>query len=143
MLKSIIVMKNKIFGLANLQDSSQQIVRIFLATARNYKSSRFNTLDKSYKILDNIPLPKFLWVCEITNEKLYAQGRAYAEIVLDATASKNDKLNQIILLRYPNKLAWKIFDEDIEVLKKRITKSYSNLEKNFDMFTNNLKEIER
>mgnify|MGYP003416546851 FL=1 len=116
-------------------------IRIFLATARNYKESRFKSLSKSYIVIDNIPLPKFIWVCEISTKELYKENKIFGEIILDATASKHDKFNQLILLRYPNKLSYKIFEEPLERLKLRLSINRRDLELTYEMYKNNLKEI--
>ena len=135
------VMRNDIFGLNNFRKIDEPVViRIFLTTSRNYKESRFHTLTKSYQLLDNIPLPKFIWVCEISTKTQYSNSKISAEIVLDATASKNDKFDQLILLRYPKKFSFKLFNENIAQLKNRL-KNRSGLENVYDMYKNNLKEI--
>lgn len=136
------ILNNDIFGLKNLNQQYPSImIRIFLATARNYKESRFKSLPKSYIFIDNIPLPKFIWVCEISTKELYKDNKIFGEIVLDATASKHDKFNQLILLRYPNKISFKIFDEPLDRLKSRLSINRNSLETNYEMYTNNLKEI--
>lgn len=136
------ILNNDIFGLKNLnQKYSSIVIRIFLATARNYKESRFKSLSKSYIVIDNIPLPKFIWVCEISTKELYKENKIFGEIVLDATASKHDKFNQLILLRYPNKLSYKIFEEPLERLKSRLSINRRDLELTYEMYKNNLKEI--
>ena len=74
-------------------------------------------------------------------EKLYADNKIIGEMILDTTASKNDKLNQIIMLRYPNKLAFKVFNEGLENLKDRLKINRTSLEDEYAMHKNNLKEI--
>ncbi|MDE7216846.1 MAG: hypothetical protein K2N20_01985, partial [Helicobacter sp.] len=117
------------------------VIRIFLTTSRNYKASRFQTLEKSYKITDRIPMPKFLWICEISTEEQYRNGKACAEIVLDATASKRDGFESIILLRYPEKFAYKNFDDSLQKLEKDMKLNRSSMEIEFDSFKRNLKEV--
>lgn len=115
--------------------------RIFLATSRNYKAHKFSALGKSYKILDRIPLSKFVWVCEISTEEQYQRGKVCGEIVLDATAAKRDGLDSIFLLRYHKKFAHKHFDDSLQKLEKRLGFNRFLLEIESDSFNLNLKEV--
>lgn len=136
------ILQDNIFGLKNIFPKyTKVVIRIFLTTSRNYKASRFQTLEKSYKITDRIPMPKFLWICEISTEEQYRNGKACAEIVLDATASKRDGSESIILLRYPEKFAYKNFDDSLQKLEKDIKWNRLLMEREFDSFKRNLKEV--
>jgi len=138
------ILKDKFLGLSNiyLVKKKNIVIRIFLTTSKNYKYSRFKSLENSYKIIDFIPMPKFVWVCEISTLELYKQRKIIGEIVLDATAFKDDKLDKIILLRYPNKLAYRIFNEPIEKFWNRFTYKYNKIENEYDMFSKNLEEVQ-
>ena len=137
-----IILKNRIIGLDNLKDIKDDLViRIFLTTARNYKSSRFEGSSDKYakKLYINLPLPKFVWVCEITTLQLHKQNKAIGEIVLDATASKSrKKFDELILVRYQEKIGYKTFEENIYQLVCRLKAPNFNRDKNFKMFDKNL-----
>ena len=136
------ILQNNIFGLKNIfSEHTKVVIRIFLTTSRNYKASRFQTLEKSYRIIDRIPMPKFLWICEISTEEQYRNGKACAEIVLDATASKRDVSESIILLRYPERIGTKTFDETLQDLEEKINRKNPYLEIDFDTFKSNLMEV--
>lgn len=136
------ILINETFGLKNISlTPTPVIIRIFLATSRNYKAHKFSALGKSYEILDRIPLPKFVWVCEISTEEQYRRGKVCGEIVLDATAAKRDGLDSILLLRYPKKFACKHFDDSLQKLEERLGFNRFLLEIEFDSFNLNLKEV--
>jgi hypothetical protein len=137
------ILKNDFFGLSNISDLKDKalVLRIFLTTSRNYKSSRFESLEHSYKIIDSLPMPKFVWICEISTLDLYRQNKIIGEIVLDPTSSKNEGFKQIILIRYPNKFAFKIFNEPLEKLNERFKKKMINLEDVYSAFNKNLVEV--
>lgn len=136
------ILTDEILGLKNISlTPTPIIIRIFLATSRNYKAHKFSALGKSYKVLDRIPLPKFVWVCEISTEEQYRRGKVCGEIVLDATAAKCDDLDSILLLRYPKRFARKLNGETMKDLKQKLQKNASRLEEEFDSFNLNLKEV--
>ncbi len=136
------ILTNETLGLKNISPApTPVIIRIFLATSRNYKTHKFNALSKSYKVLDRIPLPKFVWVCEISTEEQFKNGKVCGEIVLDATAAKHDDLDSILLLRYPKRFAHKLNGETMKDLKQKLQKNASRLEEEFNSFNLNLKEV--
>ena len=136
------ILKNDFFGLSNIFDLKDKVLvlRIFLTTSRNYKSSRFESLEHSYKIIDSLPMPKFVWICEISTLDLYRQNKIIGEIVLDPTSSKNEGFKQIILIRYPNKFAYKTFSEQLQQLIERFKKKRI-LEDVYSAFNKNLVEV--
>ena len=138
------LMKNKYFGLNNLENIDDKVViRIFLSTARNYKAGRFESVNNSVakELYLNIPLPKFVWVCEISTLSEYKNNKIIGEIVLDATSSKYDKLESTILIRYQQKFGFKLNNETILKLKERLTQNREFFLQNYGMFDKNLKEI--
>ena len=136
------VLENTSIGLTNLGDLTDDLViRIFLTTARNYKSSRFESDDdiQVKKLYVNLPLPKFVWVCEISTLELYKQNRAIGEVVLDATASKSGKkFDELILVRYRKNIGYKTYKENIYQLVNRLKVSLSK-SVDFGVFDKNLK----
>jgi hypothetical protein len=138
------LLKNKYFGLNNLENIDDKIViSIFLSTARNYKASRFESVDNSVakRLYINIPLPKFVWVCEISTLNEYKNNKIIGEIVLDATASKYDKLESTILIRYQQKFGFKLNNETMLNLKERLINKRGIFSQSYSMFDKNLKEI--
>jgi len=89
----------------------------------------------------NIPLPKFVWVCEISTLSEYKNNKIIGEIVLDATASKYDKLESAILIRYQQKFGFKLSNETILKLKERLRSRRKIFSQSYSKFNKNLKEI--
>jgi hypothetical protein len=99
---------NKQYGLAALSPSlpmTDLVVRIFLTTSRAYrcfwrKNPIPNELDQLYR---QLPMPKFIWVCELSTRSLYPQQKILGEIVWDATANHNDPF-PFLIIHYPQAL---------------------------------------
>ena len=77
------------------------IIRLFMCSSRNYKYQRMSNLSKKNeylcKVYNKLRLPRFIWVCEIYDEK----GKASGEIVIDATSSPDYGTKSILLFHYP------------------------------------------
>lgn len=103
------------------------IIRLFMCSSRNYKQRRITNFGTKNNVVreryQNLFLPRFVWVCEIYNEKGYCGNKALGEIVVDATASPHDGIKSVILFHYPHHIlicqknlgyAERIFDKDEE-----------------------------
>ena len=81
------------------------IIRLFMCSSRNYKYQRMSNLSKKNeylcKVYNKLRLPRFIWVCEIYDEKGYRGGKASGEIVIDATSSPDYGTKSILLFHYP------------------------------------------
>lgn len=81
------------------------IIRLFMCSSRNYKHRRItNMSNKNKEVREryiNLPLPRFIWVCEIYDEKGYNNSEASGEMIIDATASPRDGIKSILLFHYP------------------------------------------
>ena len=81
------------------------MIRIFLTTSRAYKSKRRVTPfphDLS-RLYTQLPMPKFIWVFELSTKALYPQGKILGEIISDATASDEDDYSWLVV-HYPELL---------------------------------------
>ncbi len=87
------------------------IMRLFLASSRNFKHDRlmsFNIDDFCRKIYSIIPLPQFVWVCELYDKQHYINAEPIGEIVLDATSAANTMpFDSVIMINYPGKYLMK------------------------------------
>lgn len=85
-------------------------VRVFLAPSHKLKTRRTiefreaDVLDAAY-LYSEIPMPKFVWICELFTKESFKQGKCIGEIVLDATSTLRDAERSIILVHYPNLFA--------------------------------------
>ncbi len=79
------------------------ILRFFLASASTYRKERVQAFSNK-DIKDQyalLPLPHFVWVCEIFSKKSFKENKIIGEIVLDGTSSAHAQFDSILLLRYP------------------------------------------
>lgn len=99
------LLQRKDFGFASLSNtlkSHRPVLRLFLATGRSFKrrlSSRGmgnNTVEIVYR---NLPLPHFIWVCEISLAGVYPKS-VLGEIIWDATRNPYEP-DGWIALHYP------------------------------------------
>lgn len=87
------------------------IYRLFLASSRHFRKERIN--DNKHSDADGnigqiyvqnclkVPLPQFVWVCELYDKNNYGSNHALGEIVIDATASsKLSMIDSILMISY-------------------------------------------
>jgi len=136
---------SKLFALRNQSPSlynNQIVYRIFLTSAKSYKAFwrkyRFN--QPLAQLYLQIPMPRFIWVCELTTLDRYTRSnpKVLGEIIWDATASQNEVLPYI--LHYPE--LFTAMDRNIIGPKpndflKIAFKTYDE----YDIYKNNLVEI--
>lgn len=105
-------------------DASLDVVmRVFMASSRRFKQERVERLDDYRSLLyETVPLPHFVWICEFyfkrdfieafcakrendVNGQPIPQGRAFAEIVIDATLRPaNDSDSAVLIGDYPTEV---------------------------------------
>src|SRR6266511_5648194 len=104
-----ILKKNSPFGFKALSPSlhkGRSVLRLFLTTGKSFKKhlgsrTMGNSLvEEAYR---NLPLPHFLWVCEISKTDAYSHHEVYGEILWDATRNAHEP-NGWIALHYPEVL---------------------------------------
>ncbi len=81
------------------------IYRLFLASSRHYKQKRIesqNNITNAYRWRClGVPLPQFVWICELYTCNGYENEEAIGEIIIDATASpKSDMFDCILMINY-------------------------------------------
>jgi hypothetical protein len=91
--------------------NSQLVIRLHLRTSQAYKTHcRRQGLPHQLELLyTQLPMPRHVWIAEISTTALYPEGNVLGEIVLDATASDQDQLAWL-LIHYPEFL--KVNDRD-------------------------------
>ena len=97
----------KYFGSSIATKDNPIVLRLFICSAKSFKTSRLSDL-KNFSahqtVYANLKLPKFIEVCEIYTKDDYEKGIASGEILLDATASVSDKAFSLILINYGGQL---------------------------------------
>jgi len=108
------------------------LLRLFLTSSRSFKSNVLLNSLMSEKLKDILllsPMPKFIWVAELSNKSLYSQKKAFGYIIVDATG--NNSMDSVNLIVYPEKLV---------IIDKR--RNYNFIEVNhgsFSIYLHNLK----
>ena len=107
-----------------LNDKEDIVIRFFMASSASFKRFRIETLVGLAERVTyaSIPMPRFVWVCELYRKEEYLRfvgGEdvkescspddlgAFAEIVIDATASARSMLGGLLLMHYPGKIAYR------------------------------------
>ena len=98
--------RNKEFGLDSIGTKENPIIiRLFMCSSRNFKQRRISNFSiknkEAREMYNRLRFPRFVWVCEIYDNKGYCEGKAMGEIVIDATSSPYDGTKSILLLHYP------------------------------------------
>jgi hypothetical protein len=79
------------------------VTRSFLTSSKSFKRMRkgnsvpFNIAD----VYCEMPMPKFVWVCEISTPDLFKNGKIVGEILFDATANPLDRM-AFLSIHYPD-----------------------------------------
>ncbi len=98
-----------------LQPQEGVIIRLFMASSNSLKEHRSQTLKNVFarEAYAMVPMPRFVWVCEIYREEDYSSLNAFAEIVIDATSvpGRGHNARSLILMHYPNVLAIRFPDQ--------------------------------
>ncbi|MFT3830565.1 MAG: hypothetical protein QM691_12760 [Opitutaceae bacterium] len=111
LLVQALVLKDSKFGIAQQSAVLNQkplLVRQFLTSCRSFKRSihrRGMGSPLVAEIYHNLPLPHFIWVCELTTPDLYVAGaqRVLGEVIWDATRNPHEHAG-FIAVHYPEKL---------------------------------------
>lgn len=76
--------------------------RMYLASSNSYKDfkCRYAINDKTYEYYANESFPRFVWVLEIGTLATFSNKKARAEILLDATSSRNSDTWAILSITY-------------------------------------------
>lgn len=86
--------------------SERLVLRLFLTTGRSFKSQlqkRDMGNDLALNLYRSLPLPHFIWLCEISTVELFPQGKILGEVLWDATRNAHEP-DGWIALHYPEKL---------------------------------------
>ena len=125
-----------------ISDDNPIVVRLFLTTSRKYKNYRVHHIcpEALSEIYSQISFPKFLWVAEISTYELYQKQKILGEIVIDATSTRNDLSDSVVMIKYKSLFGYSDIHKITEYFTNNIC-TYDNLDKPYDMYINNLKEI--
>lgn len=104
------ILNDKIFGYAKhsnkLLKEKSIILRLFLTTGKSLKKEIHNRKQMGHKKVSKayreLPLPHFIWVCELSLPDLYPEN-VLGEVIWDATRNPYEP-NGFLAVHYPEKL---------------------------------------
>lgn len=124
----------------SVSEDNPVTIRYYLANSAEFKRYRIKNAEvlKDKVFYADVPMPKTVWVAEISTYKLYKQGYAFAEIVIDATASNRSRVKGIILLKVANLGVYRSLEETYNDFKSKLEKKdqYTDLVPIFSLFSN-------
>ena len=138
------LLHSKEFGISEwannfLKQGENVIIRMFMASSRSFKKFRMNTLKGTFvkQLYTLIPMPRFIWVCELYRMDDYENLLSFGEVVIDATSAPNRGHRSLILMHYPKMIAYRNpnqtevgFDEMAELMTDDLFPGYrENLDK--------------
>ena len=124
---------------SQITNENPLVFRLFLTSARKYRGIRIRgscTNDIVRKFYGGYPLPKFVWVAEISDWMSYQSGMVVGEIVIDATATGANIEDAIILIRYGNIWMYRSYHDE---KRTWCCKQDSNSSCAYPLYVNNLK----
>lgn len=111
------------------------ITRVYLASSRSYKNFILHDKSVSKQLREHIAkqaMPKFIWVCEMTNPELVKKKKCLGNIVLDATETRTRGFYPLLYILKTNTFIKK--DKKNMLYSDTITGNT----KSYSMFYNNL-----
>lgn len=126
-----------------LEPQEDVIIRLFMASSNSLKEYRSQTLMDMFarEAYAMVPMPRFVWVCEIYRESDYDALNAFAEIVIDATSvpGRGHNTRSLILMHYPHVLGIRFPEQAEAEFNEMLELDEDGL---FPGFRKNLRKIE-
>ena len=113
------------------------MMRTLLTSSRTFREhiTRMSSLSNDQRLaLLGIPMPKFVWITELSNPADFINGHASTLLLLDATGSKMANLSRNIILLLSDGLIYSYDDT-----KKSIIGKPTKLPVLFESFPGNIK----
>lgn len=114
--------------------AGNDVIRTMLSSSRSYKNEILQNPDLTEELKEKIvskPMPKFIWVCEISNKELLKREKCFGSIVLDATEPNTKRLKPLIYCH----LGGQVLEVDKGLLYSTKLKKPVH---EFSVYTNNL-----
>lgn len=139
------LLQHKQYGFYNwtgdfLAPNEDVVIRLFMASSHKLKQYRANTLDDvdMKKVYATLPMPRFVWVCELYRFSDYNNLNAFGEIIIDATSTYNCGAKSLILMNYLGEIAVRTPEQSDINFNMLIKTKECNL---FPGYKNNLTEF--
>jgi hypothetical protein len=138
------VLKHGQYGLSSLSPGilpQDLVIRIFLTSSKSYRCFRRshpipNQLDQLYV---QLPMPKFIWICELSTRGLYPTHKVLGEIIWDATANHNDPY-AFLAIHYPGAIIVNNRDSMADDPSRFLINDRLPIADAYDLYRHNLKE---
>jgi hypothetical protein len=115
------------------------VVRAFLTSSKSYKRVRVasgpQALGRLYAFR---PMPKFIWVAELSTRDLYPKGKIVGEVIWDATANQLDPFS-FLYIHYPDRVI--VNDRNSLSRGPDRFKEVSMKLGSYDLYKNNLQQV--
>ena len=130
-------------------EDSPLVFRLFLASSKSYKSYKMKLSGEENQaiktILFDLPLPRFIWICECYEKHEFKKNilgnetpLACGEIIIDATANASSPRDCVLMVHYPGYVIYRYPYQEWEVIFDEIKKFNIVNWKPFPGFTKNL-----
>jgi hypothetical protein len=129
------VNKFLIQGPVPIHDNSELLIKFFLTSSRSYKDSL--TLNNPFyddlrDVIIETPMPKFIWIAELSTKELIKQGLANGLVILDATEANTNNIKPLIFATYQDNIL--TIDKDINKVEINVLPLHP-----FKIYTHNLR----
>ncbi len=119
-----------------LQNNSEVLIRFYLTSSRSYKDrlALNNTFDKDVKdIILETPMPKFIWVTELSNKVLMKEYKANGLVIIDATEANLSSRPMVIAAYNDRVISYNLKTGELEDKSLPL--------QTFSIYLNNLKKV--
>lgn len=140
------IVSDKRVGLSRLRPPGlppdDSLIRLFLTSSRSWKRNcRGSRIPGGLGLLYSaMPMPRFIWVAELSTRALYPDGWVLGEILIDATASSRDDF-AFLSIHYPGILILNNRHSLSESLASRTSVLNISPHSTYRLYRNNLEEI--
>jgi len=127
------VLKFLMQGSVPLINGTEVLIRFFLSSSRSFKDSvsfKQGFHSDLRNIILELPMPKFIWIAEISNKTLMKQRKANGIIILDATEADVSNHKPLTLAVYQNHFITLKPDGDLENIPFNSSTEFSTYKKN-------------
>ncbi len=141
---TVAVLSHGQYGLGRLSPSfptQDLVVRIFLTSSKSYKCFRHSNPipNQIHQLYLQLPMPKFIWICELSTRTLYPTFKILGEIIWDATANHYDPY-AFLAIHYPEAIIINNRDSMADDPSRFLINDPLPMTDPYDIYIHNLKE---
>lgn len=97
-----IIIKFDFYGATCFNKNDIVISRFLLTSSKSYKMwlGKMNFDNEEFDNLLKLPMPKFIWLVELSRKREYSEGLVNAFMIFDSTASKHDYVDNYLMAAF-------------------------------------------